>query len=95
MTVNVANNAPPSVTNQVSVAGGGSAAATGSDATTIKDPCAINQGSTTTVADVLTIINEALGVTPTVDDLNSDGVVNVSDVQFVVNSALGLACYRS
>jgi len=35
VTVNVASNAPSSVTNQVKVTGGGSAAATGSDLTTI------------------------------------------------------------
>jgi len=35
VTVNVANNAPPSVTNQVSVSGGGSASANASDPTTV------------------------------------------------------------
>ena len=38
------------------------------------------------------IINEALGVTPAVHDLNHDGVVNVGDSQKVLNAALGLGC---
>jgi uncharacterized repeat protein (TIGR01451 family) len=41
VTVNVASNAPASVTNQVSVAGGGSATATTTDPTTINSPAAL------------------------------------------------------
>ena len=44
------------------------------------------------VADVQLIINEALGLAPTVNDLNGDGVVNVADVQIEINAALGLGC---
>src|SRR5580704_2990850 len=54
--------------------------------------CDVNQDGTTTVADVQSIINEALGVTPPTNDLNGNGVVNVVDVQFVINAVLGLGC---
>jgi uncharacterized repeat protein (TIGR01451 family) len=94
-TVNVAHNAPASVTNQVTAAGGGSATATASDATTINNLCDIRQYGTTTVADVQRIINEGLGTASPADDLNQDGVVNVVDAQIVINSALGLGCWGS
>jgi len=42
------------------------------------------------VVDVQMIINEAMGVTPAIHDLNGDGVVNVVDVQMEINAALGL-----
>jgi len=91
--VNVANNAPASVTNEVSVSGGNSTNTTASDPTTINSHCDVNQYGTTTVADVQQMINEALGVLSTMNDLNGDGVVNVVDVQIVANAALGLACW--
>lgn len=94
-TVNVAHNAPTSVTNQLNVSGGGSAAANASDATTITNPCDIGQYGTTTVADVQRTISEALGTASAVDDLNQAGVVNVVDVRIVTNSALGLGCWGS
>ncbi|HXE64435.1 MAG TPA: cohesin domain-containing protein [Bryobacteraceae bacterium] len=60
---------------------------------TIRLPsCDINADGTTNVADVQLVINEALGVTPSVHDLNHDGSVNVADVQKVINAALGLGC---
>jgi hypothetical protein len=54
--------------------------------------CDLKQTGTITVADVQLIINEALGVSPAVNDLNGDGVVNVIDVQIEINAALGLGC---
>ena len=45
-----------------------------------------------TLADVQTIVNQALGTTPAVDDLNGNGVVNVVDIQKVINAVLGLGC---
>jgi len=91
--MNVANNAGPMVTNDVTMSGGGSAAASASDSTTIMNPCDVNQYGTTTVADIQTVINEALGVGSVADDLNQDGVANVVDVQIVINSAMGLGCW--
>jgi hypothetical protein len=44
------------------------------------------------VADVQTMVNEALGFAPAVNDLNQDGVVNVADIQLVIDAALGNAC---
>ena len=93
VTMNVANNAGPMVTNDVTMSGGGSAAASASDSTTIMNPCDVNQYGTTTVADIQTVINEALGVGSVADDLNQDGVANVVDVQIVINSAMGLGCW--
>jgi hypothetical protein len=94
VTVNVARNAPASLTNQVSVAGGGSVTASASDPTTVTfvSLCDVNRDGVTNVADVQLIINEALGLSPPANDLNHDGVVNVADVQIVINAALGLGC---
>jgi uncharacterized repeat protein (TIGR01451 family) len=93
VTVNSAANAPSQVTNQVGVSGGGSATAAAIDITSIAVfTCAITGDGTTSIVDVQTIINEALGGMPPVNELNHDGVVNVADVQKVLNSALGLGC---
>lgn len=54
--------------------------------------CDVNQAGTTNVADVQTVINQALGASPPANDLNSDGVVNLVDIQTVVNAALSLGC---
>jgi uncharacterized repeat protein (TIGR01451 family) len=93
VTVNVAQDAPSQVTNQVTVSGGGSANASASDVTFISVAnCGISGGGSATVADVQHIVNEALGAMPAVHDLNQDGRVNVADVQKLVNDALGLGC---
>ena len=44
------------------------------------------------VADVQTLIAEALGVVAAVDDMNRDGMVNVADIQKVVSAAVGRTC---
>jgi hypothetical protein len=44
------------------------------------------------VVDVQTMIDEALGLTLPVDDLNHDGVVNVADVQKAIGAVIGLGC---
>jgi hypothetical protein len=44
------------------------------------------------ISDVQSIINQALGASAAVSDLNHDGTVNVTDVEIVVNAALGLGC---
>jgi len=54
--------------------------------------CDVNQDGLTNVADVQTMVNEALGNAPGINDLNGDGVVDVVDVQIVTNAALGLGC---
>ena len=95
VTVNVAANAPASVANQVGVTGGNSATANYSDPTTITDPCDVNHYGTTTVADVQTLLKEALGVAKAVNDLGHSGTVNVGDVQLVINSAVGMGCFGS
>ena len=94
VTVNVSATAPPTLTNQVSVSGGGSATSSASDPTTISpaNACAPGKDRSTNVSDVQLIINEALGVISPANDLNQDGVVNVIDVQVVINAALGLGC---
>jgi hypothetical protein len=56
------------------------------------NPCDIQRNGSINVADVQLLINQALGVTPTVNDLNGDGAVSVLDIQVEVNSALGLGC---
>jgi hypothetical protein len=59
---------------------------------TVFSPCDLKQTGNITVADVQLIINEALGVSQPVNDLNGDGVVNIIDVQIEINAALGLGC---
>jgi hypothetical protein len=54
--------------------------------------CDIVSIGNTSVADAQAIVNEALGVSRALDDLNEDGSVNVVDVQIVLNSVLGLGC---
>jgi len=44
---------------------------------------------------VQAIINQALGVTAPVNDLNADGLVNVVDLQIVTNAAMGQSCSAS
>jgi hypothetical protein len=58
-------------------------------------PCDVTQHGLYTVVDVQAIINEALGVTAGLNDLNGDKVVNVVDVQIVTNAALDLGCTAS
>jgi uncharacterized repeat protein (TIGR01451 family) len=95
VTVSVASGVSGSLTNQVSVAGGGaSATAYANDMTTISvySSCDVGQYGSTTVADVQQVIDEALGSQSAANDLNNDGVVNVVDIQIVMNSVLGLGC---
>jgi uncharacterized repeat protein (TIGR01451 family) len=54
--------------------------------------CDVDGFGTTNMADVQSMINQALGISPAANDLNQDGVVNVADVQIVIGSALGSLC---
>lgn len=54
--------------------------------------CNITGDATTSVADVQSEINEALGVVSAANDLNNDNAVNVADIQIVIVSALGEGC---
>jgi uncharacterized repeat protein (TIGR01451 family) len=94
VTVNVAGNAPSSVTNQVSVSGGGSATAHASDPTNVvaPSPCDLNLDGSMNSADVQRIMNQVLGAASAVSDLNGDGRVDVVDSQIVIRAALGAGC---
>jgi len=54
--------------------------------------CAISGDGSTSVIDVQSEINQALGAAQAVNDLSQEGVVNVIDVQIAINAALGLGC---
>ena len=54
--------------------------------------CDTDGDGTVSVADVQSLVNQALGVTAAVNDLNHDGVVNVADIQKAINAAFGLGC---
>ncbi len=54
--------------------------------------CDITGDSVLDIADLQSIVNEALGVSPPGHDLNRDGTVNVADVQKVLDAVLGLGC---
>jgi hypothetical protein len=54
--------------------------------------CPVTGDADASVADVQAMINQALGASPPVNDINQDGVVNLVDVQLVLNAAMGGAC---
>lgn len=56
------------------------------------DACDVNKDQVVNIADVQSMINEALGVTAAANDLNGDGVVNVVDLQIVIAATLGGIC---
>jgi len=84
---------PMALVNCTSADGLGNLLSTGCSAGTVGVlTCDVNGAGTVGVADVQTMVNEALGFAPAVNDLNQDGVVNVADIQLVIDAALGNAC---
>ena len=63
-----------------------------SQTTSASVPCNVSGDETTSVTDLQMVINEALGITAPLNDLNGDGVVNVVDMQEVVGALFGLGC---
>ena len=59
--------------------------------TVLPPPCDLNQTSAPTVTDIQSLVNQALGVSRALNDLNGGGV-NVTDVQIILNAATGLGC---
>lgn len=93
VTVNVVTTSQTSLTNQVSVSGGGATSgANASDQTTIITRCDVAQEGTITVGEVQSLMNQLLGLVQAANDLNRDGVMSVADVQIAINAALGLGC---
>ena len=94
VTVNVAMNASPTVTNTAGVSGGASSTSPsyGDSTNVLPLTCTVTGDKTPTVADVQALINEALGLYPAAFDLNTDGVVNVADVAIVVSGVLTGNC---
>ena len=45
-----------------------------------------------TVVNGQLVVNESLGLTPAIHDVNQDGAVNVTDVQRMLNAVLNLGC---
>lgn len=62
------------------------------DATVSGSPCDLMPNQNPTVSDVQSIINEALGNAPAINDFDGDGLVNVVDIQIEINAALSLGC---
>jgi hypothetical protein len=52
----------------------------------------VNQDGQTNVLDVQKLIDEALGISQALNDLNTDGRVNVVDIQIVIDAARNLGC---
>jgi hypothetical protein len=92
MSVNVASDAPSSLTNQATISGGSSAPVNASDPTTVlpalAGPCTAGQSGSASVCNVQQTINEVLGLATGNGDLNQDGFVNVLDVQIAINAVL-------
>ena len=47
------------------------------------------------VADLQSLINQALGTASLTNDLNNDGVVNVLDIEIEIDAILGMGCEAS
>ncbi len=62
------------------------------DGDNIPIACNITNDLVPSVADMQSIISQALGLAPPANDLNGDGQVNVADIQTVLNAALGMGC---
>jgi hypothetical protein len=54
--------------------------------------CDVGNYGSVNVSDVQAEINQAIGITAPVNDLNGDKMVNVVDIQIVMNAALHLGC---
>jgi hypothetical protein len=54
--------------------------------------CDVTANGVTDIADLQQILNEVLGQSPAIDDLNGDGMVHITDVQIVVGAILGPGC---
>jgi hypothetical protein len=89
ITVAVNANAPSTILNQVTISGAASATAT--DATTIVS-LRCDLGGPTSVIDLQDLVDEALGVSSMVHDLNGDGMLSVTDVQIAIGAALRNTC---
>ena len=89
----VSSTASSPLTNQVTVSGGGPAAAIAQDPATITEfsACDLNQDNRIDVTDVQMSVNWALGIQAG-QDLNNDGAVNVVDIQLVIAAVLGTGC---
>ena len=88
--------APPNAPTTVSVSVNEAVRTTDSEFVIIpatNPACDVTQSATVSVADVRTILNQALGISPATADLSGDGVVNVLDTQFVSNAVLGKGCW--
>jgi uncharacterized repeat protein (TIGR01451 family) len=96
VTALVSSTASSPLTNQVTVSGGGSAAASAQDPATITEfsACDLNQDGQTNVTDIQMSINWALGMEAG-QDLSHDGVFNVVDIQIVIAAVLGPGCGAS
>src|SRR5579864_2562020 len=58
-------------------------------------PCDVNHDGLVNIADVQTMINEALGVAACTTDVSGDGKCDVVDVQIIITAALGGPCNAS
>lgn len=56
------------------------------------NPCDLKLNGNVNVSDAQLVVNEALGLTEAVDDLNGDSAVNIVDLQIEINGARGLGC---
>jgi N-acyl-D-amino-acid deacylase len=54
--------------------------------------CSTTGDTPLTVVNGQLVVNESLGLTPAIHDVNQDGAVNVTDVQRMLNAVLNLGC---
>jgi hypothetical protein len=91
--VDVDSHATTPLVSLFTVTGGGSATASKLVATPVSpQTCAVSGDGTPSINDVPYILNEVLGFTSPIDDLNRDFSVNILDAQKVVNAAPTQSC---
>jgi hypothetical protein len=95
VTVSVGYSVQGSVSNEVTVSGGASPMASYIDPTTVISACNVSLDQNPSVTDIQEMINEVLGISSPVHDLNGDGIVNVVDLEIVVNAVLNMGCSAS
>lgn len=88
------NGGASGTTNPVQVIMNIPQSVTGLFVNTVK-ACEVAGNGLPNVADVQTLVNQAVGQQAAINDLSGDGVVNIVDVQIEIGAALGLGCTAS
>ena len=92
VTVNVGSNATSPQINSAAVSLSGATAGAQDPTIVTSQSCDVNKVGSFVVGDLQSIINEALGLSPPLHDLNADGSIGIADVQLVANAVITGSC---